>query len=153
MIARAETRMSPRTVWLGMAVDESISDLEDFSFYLDFPNLTESYEYLLLLPCTEWSVEGKTVVMEGGIHEKTTIQKEPTRAFFQDYDVMSVIDKEVMDIYSKHFLKVSQSRRFLQEKPSGHPAVLFQRGRSGEDAGQAGMGEDTVPRPFHNGSP
>ena len=42
-----------------MAVDESISDLEDFSFYLDFPNLTESYEYLLLLPCTEWSVEGK----------------------------------------------------------------------------------------------
>lgn len=43
-----------------MAVDESISDLEDFSFYLDFPNLTESYEYLLLLPCTEWSVEGKT---------------------------------------------------------------------------------------------
>ncbi len=104
MIARAETRMPPRTVWLGMAVDESISDLEDFSFYLDFPNLTESYEYLLLLPCTEWSVEGKTVVMEGGIHEKTTIQKEPTRAFFQDYDVMSVIDKEVMDIYSKHFL-------------------------------------------------
>lgn len=82
MIARAETRMPPRTVWLGMAVDESISDLEDFSFYLDFPNLTESYEYLLLLPCTEWSVEGKTVVMEGGIHEKTTIQKEPTRAFF-----------------------------------------------------------------------
>lgn len=156
MIARAETRMSPRTVWLGMAVDESISDLEDFSFYLDFPNLTESYEYLLLLPCTEWSVEGKTVVMEGGIHEKTTIQKEPTRAFFQDYDVMSVIDKEVMDIYSKHFLKVSQSfplDGFLQEKPSGHPAVLFQRGRSGEDAGQAGMGEDTVPRPFHNGSP
>ncbi|MCS2282383.1 hypothetical protein NXW50_30935 [Bacteroides thetaiotaomicron] len=49
-------------VWLGMAVDdESIADLEDFSFYLDFPNLTESYEYLLLLPCTEWSVEGKTV--------------------------------------------------------------------------------------------
>ena len=47
--------------------------------------------------------------MEGGIHEKTTIQKEPTRAFFQDYDVMSAIDREVMDIYSKHFLKVSQS--------------------------------------------
>ena len=69
----------------------------------------ESYEYLFhcslygMVRRRENSRDGR------GIHEKTTIQKEPTCAFFQDYDVMSVIDKEVMDIYSKHFLKVSQS--------------------------------------------
>lgn len=124
MIARTETRMPPRTVWLGVAVDESISDLEDFSFYLDFPNLMESYEYLLLLPCTEWSVEGKPVVMERGIHERTTIPEEPTRAFFQNYDVMSVIDREVMDIYSKHFLKVSQSFPFDSSWKKNLPDIL-----------------------------
>lgn len=124
MIARTETRMPPRTVWLGVAVDESISDLEYFSFYLDFPNLMESYEYLLLLPCTEWSVEGKPVVMERGIHERTTIPEEPTRAFFQNYDVMSVIDREVMDIYSKHFLKVSQSFPFDSSWKKNLPDIL-----------------------------
>lgn len=50
MIARTETRMPARTVWLGLAVDDSLTDLENISFYLDFPNLTESYEYLFLLP-------------------------------------------------------------------------------------------------------
>lgn len=94
------------------------------SFYLDFPNLMESYEYLLLLPCTEWSVEGKPVVMERGIHERTTIPEEPTRAFFQNYDVMSVIDREVMDIYSKHFLKVSQSFPFDSSWKKNLPDIL-----------------------------
>ena len=83
-------------------------------------------------------------------------RKEPTRAFFQDYDVMSVIDKEVMDIYSKHFLKVSQSfplngscRKNLPDtlRPCFKEAVLEKM----QD--KTGMGEDTVPRPFHSGSP
>lgn len=108
MIARTERRMSPRTVWLGMVVDDSISDLRDFSFYLDFPNLTESYEYLFLLPCTEWSVKGEQVIMQRGIYEREHVEENPIRAFFQNYDVMSIIDKEVMEIYNRHFLRVWQ---------------------------------------------
>lgn len=109
MIARTECRMSPRTVWLGMAVDESITDLRDFSFYLGFPNLTESYEYLFLLPCTEWSVKGEQVIMQRGIYEKERAEENPIRAFFQNYDAMSIIDKEVMEIYDRHFLRVRQA--------------------------------------------
>lgn len=109
MIARTESKMTPRTVWLGLAVDESITDLRNFSFYLDFPNLTESYEYLFLLPCTEWSVKGEQVVMQRGIYEKDDIQDNPFRAFFQNYDAMFLIDKEIMEIYNKHFLSVRQS--------------------------------------------
>ena len=109
MIARTESRMTPRTVWLGLAVDESITDLRNFSFYLDFPNLTENYEYLFLLPCTEWSVKGEQVVMQRGIYEKDDTQDNPIRAFFQNYDAMFLIDKEIMEIYNKHFLSVQQS--------------------------------------------
>ena len=108
MIARTETRTPARTVWLGLAVDDSLTDLENISFYLDFPNLTESYEYLFLLPCTEWSAGGTPIRMEPGIYEKSRLPEESTRAFFQNYDAMSVIDKEVMELYNKHFLRVSQ---------------------------------------------
>lgn len=109
MIARTERRMSPRTVWLGMVVDDPINDLRDFSFYLDFPNLTESYEYLFLLPCTEWSVKGEQVIMQRGIYEREHVEENSIRAFFQNYDVMSIIDKEVMEIYNRHFLRVRQA--------------------------------------------
>ena len=109
MIARTERRMSPRTVWLGMVVDDSINDLRDFSLYLDSPNLTESYEYLFLLPCTEWSVKGEQVIMQRGIYEREHVEENPIRAFFQNYDVMSIIDKEVMEIYNRHFLRVRQA--------------------------------------------
>ena len=88
MIARAETRMPARTVWVGLAVDDSLTDLENVSFYLDFPNLTESYEYLFLLPCTEWSAGGNPIRMEPGIYEKSRLPEESTRAFFRSYDVM-----------------------------------------------------------------
>ena len=73
MIARTETRTPARTVWLGLAVDDSLTDLENISFYLDFPNLTESYEYLFLLPCTEWSASGTPIRMEPGIYEKKPV--------------------------------------------------------------------------------
>ena len=42
------------------------------------------------------------------IYEKSRLPEEYTRAFFRSYDVMSVIDKEVMELYNKHFLRVSQ---------------------------------------------
>lgn len=42
MIARAETRMPARTVWVGLAVDDSLTDLENVSFYLDFPTLPKA---------------------------------------------------------------------------------------------------------------
>jgi len=106
MIARTETRTPARTVWLGLAVDDSLTDLENISFYLDFPNLTESYEYLFLLPCTEWSAGGTPIRMEPGIYEKSRLPEEYD--VLSDYDVMSVIDKEVMELYNKHFLRVSQ---------------------------------------------
>lgn len=109
IVARTETRLPVRTVWLGLAVDETIADLGNFSFYLDFPNLTESYEYLFLLPCTEWSVNEERVAMQRGIYEKSGTQENPVRAFFQNYDTMTLIDKEVMEIYHNHFLSVRHS--------------------------------------------
>ena len=44
-----------------------------------------------------------------GIYEKDDTQDNPIRAFFQNYDAMFLIDKEIMEIYNKHFLSVQQS--------------------------------------------
>jgi len=125
MVARSEKRMPPRSVWVGIAVDDAISDFKDFSFYLDFPNLTESYEYLFLLPCTEWYIGGEPVTMRRGIYEQSISPGHPTIDFFRDYDVMQMIDREVMDIYNKHYLTVSQPVPVDEDCKETLPAALL----------------------------
>lgn len=101
--------MPSDSVWIGLTVDEAINGLENLSFYLDFPNLTDSYEYLFLLPCTEWYIDGKRIDMQKGIYQKMIPSRHSAYSFFQNYDIMVMIDKEVMDIYNKHYLTISNS--------------------------------------------
>lgn len=53
--------------------------------------------------------KGEQVIMQRGIYEREHVEENPIRAFFQNYDVMSIIDKEVMEIYNRHFLRVRQA--------------------------------------------
>lgn len=108
MVARSEVKMPSDSVWIGLTVDEAINGLENLSFYLDFPNLTDNYEYLFLLPCTEWYIDGKRIDMQKGIYQKMIPSRHSAYSFFQNYDIMVMIDKEVMDIYNKHYLTISQ---------------------------------------------
>ena len=98
MIGGGEIRMGGGRVWLGMGVDEWIWEVEEFWLYVDFAKVRERYEYVVVVGCREWWVEGKRVVMEGGMDEKRRIEKEGRGGFLEEYEVMWVIEKEVMDI-------------------------------------------------------
>ena len=93
MVARSEVKMPSDSVWIGLTVDEAINGLENLSFYLDFPNLTDSYEYLFLLPCTEWYIDGKRIDMQKGIYRKMIPSRHSAYSFFQNYDIMVMIRK------------------------------------------------------------
>ena len=53
MIARTNRKIAHNSVWIALAAGEQINNLRDFSFYIDFPDMTDNYEYLYLLPCTD----------------------------------------------------------------------------------------------------
>ena len=69
---------------------------------------------------------------------------------------MSVIDREVMDIYSKHFLKVSQSFPFDSSWKKNLPDILrscFKEAVLEKMQDKLVWVKIQFPRPFHAGSP
>lgn len=110
MIARTERKVNePSCVWVGLRLNEQIHDLRGMSFYLDFPNITDCYEYLYLLSCTEWSLCGRDIVMKRGIYEMNDQNMNEAMSFFADYEIANVIDNHITGLYKNHYLTVTSS--------------------------------------------
>lgn len=107
MIARTNRKIAHNSVWIALAAGEQINNLRDFSFYIDFPDMTDNYEYLYLLPCTEWFVKGRPITLERGISSREQRPADRAYAFFSDYDSVNRIDKEIITIYNNRFLTVT----------------------------------------------
>ena len=68
MIARLDQHTSPETVWVGLDLDDNISNLRNMSFYMELPNVVDSYKYLYLLSCSEWYIGDRKISMRRGIY-------------------------------------------------------------------------------------
>lgn len=108
MVARMGRKAEPHTVWIGLELDEQVRSLKDLSFYLELPNVTDSYEYLYLLSCTEWFVQGKKISMRRGIHETEQAYANEAMSFFSNYELINAIDKEITGLYKNNFLTVDE---------------------------------------------
>lgn len=107
MMARANRKIACNSIWIALAVDEQINNLEGFSFYIDFPNISDNYEYLYLLPCTEWFAGKRPITISRGINRKEQPQDNRALSFFQNYDPVSIIDDEIVTLYNNRFLTVT----------------------------------------------
>lgn len=107
MIARANKKIPHNLVWIALTVDDRINNLRNFSFYIDFPDMADNYEYLYLLPCTQWSVKGRPITLQRGIIREEERPTNRAFAFFSDYDSINIIDKEIVNIYNNRFLTVT----------------------------------------------
>ena len=108
MAARINKRTDPYTVWLGLELDEQIRNLKDLSFYLELPNVTDSYEYLYLLSCTEWFIQGKRISMRRGIYETEQTYANEAMSFFSNYELINAIDREITGLYKNNFLTIDE---------------------------------------------
>lgn len=108
MTARLNVRTEPYTVWLGLEMDEQIRNLKDLSFYLELPNVTDSYEYLYLLSCSEWFVQGRKISMRRGIYETEQTYANEAMSFFSNFELINVIDREITGLYKNNFLTIDE---------------------------------------------
>lgn len=109
MISRLEQKSGEaHCVWFGLELDEQITNLKDISFYLNFPNTTDCYEYLYLLSCTEWFLNGQPISVERGIYEVTDHYQNAAMSFFSNYEIANVIDMTTTGLYKNNYLTIVQ---------------------------------------------
>lgn len=111
-------------IWFGMELDPQITNLKDISFYLNFPNITDSYEYLYLLSCTEWFLNGKQLTVERGIYEVTDNYRNAAMSFFSNYEIANVIDMTTTGLYKNNYLTITEDITVSEKEKKTVPEHL-----------------------------
>lgn len=111
-------------IWFGMELDPQITNLKDISFYLNFPNITDSYEYLYLLSCTEWFLNGKQLTVERGIYEVTDNYRNAAMSFFSNYEIANVIDMTTTGLYKNNYLTITENITVSEKEKKTVPEHL-----------------------------
>lgn len=99
MIARLDQHTSPETVWVGLDLDDNISNLRNMSFYMELPNVVDSYKYLYLLSCSEWYIGDRKISMRRGIYNIEGENDNEVMSFFENYELTHAVDRNILNLY------------------------------------------------------
>lgn len=121
MIARLDQHTSPETVWVGLDLDDNISNLRNMSFYMELPNVVDSYKYLYLLSCSEWYIGDRKISMRRGIYNIEGENDNEVMSFFENYELTHAVDRNILNLYKNNYLTVNEDISFSASSflPSG----------------------------------
>ncbi len=98
LTAHTDKPASYNTLWLRIEANESIKQMKDLFFYIDFPHLTSNHEYYSLMDYIRWTVHGESVEMKQGIPLKP--KEQPGRA-----------EQDILNYYKDRFYTLDISER------------------------------------------
>ena len=103
-------RLESNSIWLGLSVDERISDLNNIHFQFDWKNTEQELanRNYQLLPLGKWFVNDLPVdSIEGIRYESRSDARSPERTVSIDHDLLALLEKDVKDYYERRFLSIS----------------------------------------------
>jgi hypothetical protein len=106
-------RTDNNVLWLGLKIDEKISNINNLFFHFDWKNI--SYELsntnYQLLPLSKWYINDEEIgTTEGIAYENKPGTDGTARNLSIDYDLLSLIEKDIKEYYKRKFISVSGER-------------------------------------------
>lgn len=107
--SREVESMYSNTCWIGLEISPAINNLENLSFYIDFPSTDNKEKYLNLLPYTLWILNDNPVNMEQGIYSVPQEFKNRYVKLFSmtNIEPSSRMNARITSYYRHHFLTIS----------------------------------------------
>lgn len=119
-------RNENNVLWLGLTIDEKITHLNNLCFYFDWKNLEYELSSLnyQLLPLSKWYINNRPISTMGGIlYEDDHSLENPGRNLAVDYDLLSLVEKDIKNYYDRKFITVRDDvDSTAREQKQHHPA-------------------------------
>lgn len=106
-------RIENNTLWLGINIDEKIEHVNNLFFYFDWKNLEHNLSNLnyQLLPLSKWYLNDTEITITEGLpYEKKQIAGSLQKDLSFDYDLLSLIEKDITNYYDRKFISISDDR-------------------------------------------
>jgi hypothetical protein len=106
------SRIENNVLWLGINIDEKIDNVNNLFFYFDWKNMEHSLSNLnyQLLPLSKWYLNDKEITIAEGLpYEKKRVAGAFQKDLSFDYDLLSLIEKDITNYYDRKFITIAES--------------------------------------------
>lgn len=101
-------------VWLGIRLNSAIEDIQNLFFCFDWKNLESRLAHRIyqLLPLTKWYLNDTEVDTMPGLryHSSTGNKSDAYENIFLEYDLLSLMEKDIKHYYDQKFITISDTR-------------------------------------------
>ena len=114
--ALAQTTGGRRTennvLWIGLNIDEKISNINNLFFHFDWKNMENELSKLnyQLLPLSRWFINEEEIRINEGIPYERRQGNNPAGELSIDYDLLSLMENDIKDYYARKFITVADDR-------------------------------------------
>lgn len=104
-------------IWLGIQLNKEVDTIDKLRFYFDIKNTENKYQLQSLLQSSKWFVDNKELqTAKGVVYERDEEQEQREKSIFSEYDVMHLIEQEVMQLYNNQFITLKDEEKAVKIK-------------------------------------
>jgi len=126
--AMSGSRADSNTLWLGIAIDEKISNINNLFFQFDWKNTEHEVSNLnyQLLPLSKWYINNEEINTSEGIpYEGKAAVNISARNLSMDYDLLTLLEKDIKNYYDRKFIAIADDKPAkLNELKEEYPAAF-----------------------------
>jgi hypothetical protein len=125
---QAGSRIENNELWLGINVDDKVDNINNLFFYFDWKNLEHGLSNLnyQLLPLSKWYLNDEEITIAEGLpYEKKHVTGSLQKDLSFDYDLLSLVEKDITSYYDRHFITVSDTGHTnIQHLKQNYPPAI-----------------------------
>lgn len=115
-------------LFVGVDLDEKTCDLQNLSFYFDFPNMDGRNNYLHQLSSCSWKFQGERIQTTRGLYKTITKEEKNLPNFFRETKNDCSVDETIVDFYKENYITIRQSLPVKETNYTKYPEEYLSYG-------------------------
>lgn len=119
------TELTPENynkIWIGINSEDILTNLQNLSFYINFPNIDTRSECLKVLSYANWTYKGNKITVKNGIYNTDShTQENSLDHFFENQNFNERMNTKILDFYKQNYFTIDQTLQISQDEYTSFP--------------------------------